>query len=487
MDVLGKAFADYARRYRSITWRHVLGNWDSHYLEKIASAHATAPLQYEHEASIQADPRKVEGIPDYVISLFHLLPTPENVPPEYLELATRFHQLVVDRGMNTEGERNEEFNLILGDASILWQNYGDAYAASSPYSAGSTDDGSWAQQLLGDAKQLRLTYAKAADARYGYYAESLREHREGVIYDKYWLLVDELTALYSKWKTPNNPYGSEITSITSLLIERLIPKDIPFTEANVKEPNDDMSPSHNEFVWEGLRTLDDLAYLRGDDVDRKKIEYLNVLKGIYAKEPQAQVRSDFFGSVDVFSPPESFNMLASNIELAQIKEALKSGIHPTVSTFTQAELIEKRSHSDWRIGSHFGIEVFRLGTTDRDPRSMSNYELVSALVSLQLVVGRAQLMESSLSAFLEQRKHLPQTAWLKSEINHWENFVDQMRKTTEKYQWYVRKCMMDLSNRWIQALGTQARHYLEIIESELETHRCGGDVQTSNGIPDGIL
>ncbi|TPX42291.1 hypothetical protein SeLEV6574_g05676 [Synchytrium endobioticum] len=56
---------------------------------------ATAPLQYEHEAAIKADPRKVEGIPDYVISLFLLLPTPENVPPEYLELARRFHQLVM--------------------------------------------------------------------------------------------------------------------------------------------------------------------------------------------------------------------------------------------------------------------------------------------------------------------------------------------------------------------------------------------------------
>ncbi|TPX42289.1 hypothetical protein SeLEV6574_g05671, partial [Synchytrium endobioticum] len=162
MDVLGKAFAYYAEKYRSLTWKIVLGERASDYLGRLYSVLATPDFEYGHGASIQADPRTVEGIPDYVISLFHLLPTPENVPPEYLELAIRFHQLVVDRDMNTEGERNEKFKLIVGDAPILWQNYGDAYAASSPYSAGSTDDGTWAERE-NDANQLRRIYATAVD------------------------------------------------------------------------------------------------------------------------------------------------------------------------------------------------------------------------------------------------------------------------------------------------------------------------------------
>ncbi|TPX39646.1 hypothetical protein SeLEV6574_g07076 [Synchytrium endobioticum] len=85
MEVLRKAFEDFAQKYRSITWTRTLGTDAELYLGLINVGAG---------ASSEADLKNVEGIPDYVISLFHLLPTPENVPPEYLELATRYHGLV---------------------------------------------------------------------------------------------------------------------------------------------------------------------------------------------------------------------------------------------------------------------------------------------------------------------------------------------------------------------------------------------------------
>ncbi|TPX36069.1 hypothetical protein SeLEV6574_g08115 [Synchytrium endobioticum] len=182
---LGMAFACYAHKYRSLTWKNVLGERTNEYLGFVESAFATLSLEDGSEvgeltyqlASIQADSRQVKGIPDYVISLFLLLPTPENVPPEYLELATRYHRLVVDQEYQ-HFSTDDEQNKISGDASTLRQKYERAASAASG-SAGSTDDSIWVERW-NDAQLLRRAYANAVDVRYRSYAELSRERRSAL-------------------------------------------------------------------------------------------------------------------------------------------------------------------------------------------------------------------------------------------------------------------------------------------------------------------
>ncbi|TPX41726.1 hypothetical protein SeLEV6574_g05952 [Synchytrium endobioticum] len=171
-------------------------------------------------------------MPDYVISLFLLLPPPEDVPPEYLELATRFHRLVVHRAHQHS----------MPEAASA--------ASERSESAGSTDNFIWVERWK-DAELLRHAYAKAAGARYSSYAESLREYRSGMTANKFLQLSAELEVLRAKWEP------SSITSITGL------------------EPTDDMSLAHNEFVWEGLMGLDRLAYLFAyDNLEEVKVGVL---------------------------------------------------------------------------------------------------------------------------------------------------------------------------------------------------------------------
>ncbi|TPX49419.1 hypothetical protein SeLEV6574_g01487 [Synchytrium endobioticum] len=455
MDVLGEAFASYAQAYRSLTWRHVLGKPTRQFFGEIDSALATAPLQYEHEA----DPRTVEEIPDYVVSLFHLLPTPENVPPEYLELATRFHKLVCKRGWLITGKCTTSINGILGDASIPCQKYGDAYAASLPYSAGSTDHLIWAERRK-DAQQLRRTYAKAVDARYSSYAESLREYSYGMTVQKQVQLEDELRALYSKWISSNDPYS--ITSITGLLIDRIIPEGIPLKEEHVREPTDDMSLAHNEFVWEGLMALDRLAYLFVDDV-YGEVQNVKALEKAYEERLKDQIRLALGGSNDLFSPSDFYDMFDLNAKVTRVNEALISGTIPMVSSVIQAEFIY-RYWPEWCIGNTAAAS-YQCG------RYYYCSELVKALAFLQLAVGRMQVMEWSLSAFLEQRKQLPQTDCSNHEMRKWEWIVATMRHTTKKYQRVTDFHMKDWTSRWTDVLGEDVGPHLAVVEFAFKRFR----------------
>ncbi|TPX48069.1 hypothetical protein SeLEV6574_g02243 [Synchytrium endobioticum] len=464
MDVLGKAFAYYAQKYRSLTWKHVLGTETRRYLEIIASAPLAAlGLEDGSEAFSHVDFRKVKDIPDYVISLFHLLPPPENVPLEYLDLAATYHFLNRNRGQFVEGDHDQEFELFLGDACHLYPTYdGAASAARSSQSAGSTDDGIWAARLLVDAEKLRHTYATAVDARYRFYAESLREYRYGMTDDIKEKLKKELASLYPTWKLQNDPYGSGITLVTGLLIPHIIPSYIPVTETTLWEPVESKSQSHNEFVWEVLDSLFRFTYLWGycevEDVHRQKLDDLHVWTMKHQDQVVAQMRLALGGSHDIFYDicPDSFDIFDLNDKIARVNEALMSGAIPMVSSLTQAEFICRNTYS-WCIGR--GIRgIDQIDNCDEHGFHVSVSKRVNALAFSLLVVGRTLLLEWSLSAFLNQRRQLPQTDWAKYEIRRWERAVHIVQETMQEYQERARKYM----EKWTDALGEDVRNYLKM-------------------------
>ncbi|TPX48068.1 hypothetical protein SeLEV6574_g02244 [Synchytrium endobioticum] len=441
MDVLGKAFAYYAQKYRSLTWKHVLGTETRRYLEIIASAPLAAlGLEDGSEAFSHVDFRKVKDIPDYVISLFHLLPPPENVPLEYLDLAATYHYLNRNRGQFVEGDHDQEFELFLGDACHLYPTYdGAASAARSSQSAGSTDDGIWAARLLVDAEKLRHTYATAVDARYRFYAESLREYRYGMT-DDITKLRYELGILYLRWKASKVfDDGNEITSITGLLIQHIIPSYIPVTEKTLREPVEGNSQSHNEFVWEVLDTLFYFTYFSDDcpveDVHWRELKDLRVWTLKHQDQLRAQIHLALGGSHDFFSDisEDGFDMLDLVARVARVNEALMSGTIPMVSSLTQAEFIY------WNIfGWCAGRDIRKLAVIYDSSFYIS--DSISLAFSL-LVVGRTLLLEWSLSAFLNQRRQLPQTDWAKYEIRRLEDDVAYTRKIMREYQERAHRCM----------------------------------------------
>ncbi|TPX53200.1 hypothetical protein SeMB42_g00932 [Synchytrium endobioticum] len=75
-----------------------------------------------------------------------------------------------------------------------------------------------------------------------------------------------------------------------------------------------------------------------------------------------------------------------------------------------------------------------------------------------------KLMELSLSAFLEQRKQLPQTEWSTTEIENRENTLVSMRETRKKYQRVVVKLKTKWSNKWKKHLGNDVGPHFEMIE-----------------------
>ncbi|TPX48072.1 hypothetical protein SeLEV6574_g02249 [Synchytrium endobioticum] len=471
MAVLKKAFTDYDRNCGFMTWTHVLGTAASHYREIMQSA---------PPASSQADP----VIPDEVISLFHLLPPSENVPPKYLDLAATYHLFNWNRGQFVEGDHDQDFELLLGDAYHLYSAYGvAACAARSSQSARPTDDGSWATRLLVDAEELRHTYAAAVDTRYRSYAQSMREYRHGItdmLHDEM-KLMGELVELYSRWKVSKVlDDGNEITSITALLIRQIVPEGIPVTETTLWEPVEGNSQSHNEFVREVLRALLPFTYLWAycevEDVHRHILEDLRVWIFKRQHQLETQIRLAMGGSHGFFadSPEDGFDIFDLHDRIAQVNEALKSDTVPVISSLTQKEFLYP-DYLSWCIGINIKKSLDKVYKTSR--KDLLWPEEAYGLALSQLVVGRLQLMDRSVSAFLEQCKHLPRTKWSEREINDLKLAVNSIRHHTEKHQKRVSRSMEMLSERWREVLEEEGVEPIrQTIEFAFKQFKSGNEV-----------
>ncbi|TPX48082.1 hypothetical protein SeLEV6574_g02258 [Synchytrium endobioticum] len=310
--------------------------------------------------------------------------------------------------------------------------------------------------------QALPTIAEITDAEYSSYADSLREHRFGMTNSMKKKLLYELELLYSWWKDPNDSYGNEITSITGLLIDGIIPDSIPVKEETLWEPVEGNSQSHNEFVWEVLDTLYYFTYFWDyceiENVHRQKLDDLRVWTLKHQEQLRVQIRLALGGSHDIFSDisPKNYDISALNAEVARVKEALTFGTFSMVSSLTQAELIYCRA-SDWCVGLGFG-EMMRIDCSDEHGASISNARRANALAFSLLVVGRTLLLERSLSAFLEQRRKLPQPDWLIHELGKLERAVHKVQETRQEYQKRARRYM----EKWKDALGEADRTYLRM-------------------------
>ncbi|TPX45488.1 hypothetical protein SeMB42_g03992 [Synchytrium endobioticum] len=234
-------------------------------------------------------------------------------------------------------------------------------------------------------------------------------------------LKEDLDVLYWEWDMWKDPYG-----IVNQLIATILPKNIPFTEDNLKEPHNGLSLAHNEFVWEALETLAS-AYWPGHDVSRRQHEVIRNLALAYQRQLMDQIRSAFFGCADVL---KAFVACPDSAEVARTYSALASAQRPRVSSLTQVEMIMP-------IWTECSGEIS--GAFTRASVHMSDKDLVDLLSSLQSVVARMQLIELSVLTFLKE--DIPPTAWWKPTITAWRDKVYAMRRITSDYnyrtRWYL--------------------------------------------------
>ncbi|TPX41093.1 hypothetical protein SeMB42_g05731 [Synchytrium endobioticum] len=159
-------------------------------------------------------------------------------------------------------------------------------------------------------------------------------------------------------------------------------------EDHVREPTDDMSLAHSEFVWEGLRTLNDFAYVGVDDVHKKELEGLRELATTAGEKLKAQLH--FLRSADLLG------LLAMSAEVARVFQALESVYRPCVSSFTQVELI-KMNWLNWCVDElNIDVKLTRLTEMDENTLRESKEKLVEALAFSQLAAGRIEIFRSSL-------------------------------------------------------------------------------------------
>ncbi|TPX46711.1 hypothetical protein SeMB42_g03578, partial [Synchytrium endobioticum] len=205
---------------------------------------------------------------------------------------------------------------------------------------------------------------------------------------------------------------------------------------------------------------------------------------------ETQIRLSMGGSHGFFadSPEDGFDMLDLHDRIATVNEALKSDTIPVISSLTQngtafpgyessdqyllwrekayglalSQLVVGRLQlmdraSDWCVGLGFG-EMMRIDCSDEHGASISNARRANALAFSLLVVGRTLLLERSLSAFLEQRRKLPQPDWLIHELGKLERAVHKVQETRQEYQKRARRYM----EKWKDALGEVDRTYLRM-------------------------
>ncbi|TPX39624.1 hypothetical protein SeLEV6574_g07092 [Synchytrium endobioticum] len=157
-------------------------------------------------------------------------------------------------------------------------------------------------------------------------------------------------------------------------------------------------------------------------------------------------------------------MLDLQAKITRVNEALMPGTSTIVSSFTQAYMIVY-SHPEYCIGNLAEV-------VDPNDEYYLASQLAMAVAFYQLVVGRMQLVELSLSAFLEQQKQLPETAWLNYEISRLEGVVNPMRRCREEYQDVADKLMKRWTRKWEQVLGNDLKRHFEKIEYEFEMFKC---------------
>ncbi|TPX38430.1 1-alkyl-2-acetylglycerophosphocholine esterase [Synchytrium endobioticum] len=116
-----------------------------------------------------------------------------------------------------------------------------------------------------------------------------------------------------------------------------------------------------------------------------------------------------------------------------------------------------------------------LGNTDDVLYQRGNYynhsRLARALAFLQLAVGRMQLMELSLSAYVAQRKQLPQTEWSGHVIRIVEETVHSMQGARMRYQEDVDRLIEEWASNGTDALENDVMPYFEMYQRDNEARQ----------------
>ncbi|TPX46461.1 hypothetical protein SeMB42_g03682 [Synchytrium endobioticum] len=115
-----------ARNHLVGTWYDVLQVNVNEYIMIVDKAMADVKnLDYSAGVDSLASIQLVDKIPLKVHHLISAYPVPENLPPRYLELATKLHSLMVHRLGRTESQSSEidELSPLLGDRNLLYNAY----------------------------------------------------------------------------------------------------------------------------------------------------------------------------------------------------------------------------------------------------------------------------------------------------------------------------------------------------------------------------
>ncbi|TPX36082.1 hypothetical protein SeLEV6574_g08104 [Synchytrium endobioticum] len=314
------------------------------------------------------------------------------------------------------------------------------------------------------------TIAEITDEQYRHYAESFRRYSLEMTSDQQQQLQDTLLTQYMKWKT-QVPYGSGIISIEDLMIHCTIPFDIQHAAQTLWSQVEGMSQSHNEFVWEVLKTFYDFAlFLESHNILPAHKEALQTLRGWKLQQQiqlNVQIRLSMGGLDDFFSPVfSSVGMIELNARIAKVNKAVKDRTF-VVDSLTQTEFIGM-FYRDWCIDKNIHQAVAAAEEESQRGAFLCSDAELYALALSQLVVGRLQLITLSVSAFLEELRSRPQSEWLNYEIVRLESLVTFIQADTEGHQMRADRYMERWSESWRLLLGHDVGEYRQKMESEFK-------------------
>ncbi|TPX51889.1 hypothetical protein SeMB42_g01795 [Synchytrium endobioticum] len=106
------------------TWEGIIRKDAYKYITAVKSALANIENFYVPPADVDlsAHIQYVDGIPPGINLLISAYPVPENLPPDYLELATKLHFLVVDR-LHRANNRVDRLDALIGERWQLFSAY----------------------------------------------------------------------------------------------------------------------------------------------------------------------------------------------------------------------------------------------------------------------------------------------------------------------------------------------------------------------------
>ncbi|TPX48958.1 hypothetical protein SeLEV6574_g01733 [Synchytrium endobioticum] len=309
-------------------------------------------------------------------------------------------------------------------------------------------------------------------------------------------LDDRLVEWYEKWKgttryrlpqvAENHRYNDCATALFALLVATILPKNVPFTSDDLRDPTEDMSQSYLEFCWEARVTIESavdgaMAFLSGDLQDAVHMhlivwchsyEYLLVLtarlyKATIGSTPEFPYSYHDYSTHLGGWPSNTVLMVSEVGRLSKAIVSLKLSEASTVSSLTQASLLLLEYGLTWCTHGFFPPDItIELRGLIVSPEAHSTKDLVKSLVFHQLTIMKLDLIMLAASKFLDMYQQSHSLEGLEdSHIAPFQSAMNDLAHIRWDYLGRIGTLADTLASRWDEESNAAVEVYLDILSS----------------------